>query len=75
MAKAIYWLRRDFRLGDNVALTRAAAQGELVAVFLIDRQLLARGAADRWRTGRGLIALEKTCGRVRSTPMPGPAPR
>ena len=58
MARAIYWLRRDFRLSDNVALAQAAAQGEVLPVFLIDRQLLARGAADRWRSERGLIALD-----------------
>lgn len=58
MGTAIYWLTRDFRLADNVALAAAATEGQVAPVFLIDDQLLARGSADRWRTERGLAALD-----------------
>ncbi|WP_374425616.1 deoxyribodipyrimidine photo-lyase [Paracoccus sp. (in: a-proteobacteria)] len=53
MPTAIHWLTRDFRLGDNPALA-AAARGPMRSVFFIDAQLLAQGAASRWRLERAL---------------------
>jgi deoxyribodipyrimidine photo-lyase len=45
----VVWLRRDLRLGDNPALTDAAARGAVVPVFVLDPQLLGRSERrDAW---------------------------
>lgn len=54
----IYWLTRDFRFSDNAALA-AAAEGMLLPVFVIDRQLRAQGAASRWRVERALRCFDR----------------
>src|SRR5579875_2634033 len=39
MATAIWWVRRDFRLGDNPALVAAAEAGDVLPVFVLDDRL------------------------------------
>ena len=40
--RVVHWFRNDLRLHDNTALTAAARGDELVALFVLDRGLLAR---------------------------------
>lgn len=54
----IFWLTRDFRLGDNPALLAAIADGPLLPLFFIDRLTLEQGSASRWRLGRALTAFD-----------------
>lgn len=55
MAPIIYWMRRDFRLADNPALTWAAEQGgPVIPVFLLDEVVETWGAAPKWRLGLGI---------------------
>ena len=55
----IWWVRRDLRLADNLALDRAAAAGRpVIPVFIADAALDALGAAPRFRLGLGLAALQ-----------------
>ncbi|PZX11117.1 cryptochrome/photolyase family protein [Celeribacter halophilus] len=51
---SIWWIRRDFRLGDNPALVVAVKAGQVLPVFIRDAQLDALGAAPKWRLGLGL---------------------
>ncbi|CAN5279080.1 deoxyribodipyrimidine photo-lyase [soil metagenome] len=37
---SVLWLRRDLRLGDNPALSQAAASGGVLALFVLDPRLL-----------------------------------
>ncbi len=55
---AIHWLTRDFRFRDNAALAAAAAQGPVLAVFVLDSQTRAQGAASRWRLECALRAFD-----------------
>ncbi|UWQ16899.1 deoxyribodipyrimidine photo-lyase [Jannaschia sp. M317] len=58
MTAILYWMRRDFRLADNPALTWAAAQGRpVIPVFLLDEVVDTWGAAPKWRLGLGLEAM------------------
>lgn len=57
-APGLFWLTRDFRFADNPALQAALAQGPLLAVFFLDAQLKAQGAASRWRLERALKAFD-----------------
>ncbi|QAX29874.1 cryptochrome/photolyase family protein [Leisingera sp. NJS204] len=51
----IWWIRRDFRLCDNPALTAAAASGApVLPVYILDEQDEALGAAPKFRLGLGL---------------------
>lgn len=45
-APSIVWFRQDFRLADNPALTRAAATGAIIPVYIHDEK-----AAGKWRDG------------------------
>lgn len=54
---AIWWIRRDFRLSDNAALTAAAARGAVIPVFIRDPLVDALGAAPKWRMEQGLAHL------------------
>jgi deoxyribodipyrimidine photo-lyase len=48
----IYWLRRDFRLGDHPGLTAVAATGRpVIPVFIYDDLIEVLGAAPKWRLG------------------------
>ncbi|MGA1760219.1 MAG: deoxyribodipyrimidine photo-lyase, partial [Paracoccaceae bacterium] len=56
----LYWIRRDFRLSDNAALSAAVQSGRpVIPVFIRDDQVYALGAAPKWRLGLGLETLEK----------------
>jgi deoxyribodipyrimidine photo-lyase len=65
----ILWFRRDLRLGDQPMLSAAVATGRpLVAVFILDPETEAIGAAPKWRLGLAIeafaAALEKVGGRL-----------
>jgi deoxyribodipyrimidine photo-lyase len=57
---SVLWLRRDLRLADHPALSAAAADGPVVALFVLDPALLAPAGAPRlaflFRTLRSLDA-------------------
>lgn len=60
MSTAIWWVRRDLRLGDNPALTAAAKHGRVIAVYLHTPEEdgpAALGAAARWWLHYSLKAL------------------
>lgn len=58
---SLYWIRRDFRLSDNPALTAAIEQGQpVIPVFIRDASVDALGAAPKWRLGLGLDHLITT---------------
>lgn len=50
----IWWIRRDMRLADNVALCAAARLGDVIPVFIRDAGVDALGAAPKWRLGLGV---------------------
>ncbi len=53
----LYWVRRDFRLGDNPGLTAAAESGcTVIPVFILDEVADNHGACPRWRLGLGAEA-------------------
>ncbi|MBT8456474.1 MAG: DNA photolyase family protein [Alphaproteobacteria bacterium] len=53
----IYWVRRDFRLGDNPVLTAAAETGRpVIPVFILDEVVESHGACPKWRLGLGAEA-------------------
>ncbi|SDW79495.1 deoxyribodipyrimidine photo-lyase [Albimonas donghaensis] len=55
---ALVWLRRDLRLADNPALDDALRRGgPVVAVWILDPQTEALGAAHRWRLEASLARL------------------
>ena len=57
----IYWMRRDFRLADNPALT--ACQGRpVIPVVIRDESVLALGAAPGFRWGRAVEAFSSRLG-------------
>ena len=47
MSASIWWIRRDIRLADNRALRAAAAEGEVIPVFVIDPMFETRSGAPR----------------------------
>ncbi|MCB4454346.1 cryptochrome/photolyase family protein [Leisingera sp. McT4-56] len=54
-APVIWWIRRDFRLADNPALTAAVNSGApVLPVYILDAQEAALGAAPQFRLGLGL---------------------
>lgn len=56
----IVWLRQDLRLGDHAALTAAAAQGPVIALYVLDDETPGEwrmGAASRWWLHRSLESL------------------
>ncbi len=58
--RAIWWIRRDLRLTDNVPLQSAIKLGEVLPVFILDPRLLSRPAAHRQSfLFDGLHALDK----------------
>ncbi len=53
----IVWIRRDLRLTDHAALSRAADSGRaVIPVFLHDEVVEGLGAAPKWRFGLGVAA-------------------
>ena len=49
MSTSIWWIRRDLRLADNAALAAAAADGEVVPVFVLDETFLSVAGVPRIR--------------------------
>ncbi len=63
----LYWTRRDFRLGDNPALTWAAETGRpVIPVFVLDEVAESQGACPKWRLGLGAEAFGAALERVGS---------
>ena len=59
---AIHWFRQDLRLADNPALSRAAAQGALLPIYILDDENageFAMGGASRWWLHQSLVSLNK----------------
>ena len=57
----IWWVRQDFRLRDNAALTAAAAAGPVIPVYVLDDDTPGDwriGGAQRWWLHHALVALE-----------------
>ena len=65
MSTAVWWVRRDMRLQDNGALASAAAQGEVVPLFVWEDNLLS-GAGDFRRAFvfQALESLDDSVGRA-----------
>jgi deoxyribodipyrimidine photo-lyase len=58
MKRIVWWLRRDFRLMDNHALTAALADGaEVLPVFILDESLLRSERVQGYRLGWMVAAL------------------
>ncbi len=60
MSPSILWFRQDLRLTDNHALTAAASEGPVVALYVLDDEtpgLHAMGGAQRWWLHHSLNAL------------------
>ncbi len=58
---AIWWVRKDLRLGDNRALAEALnAGGPVIPVFILDEVFETYGAAPLWRFGLGVAKLAET---------------
>jgi len=56
----IYWVRRDFRLGDNAALMAACRSGRpVVPVFICDEVVESQGAAPKYRLGEGVACFAR----------------
>ena len=79
--RTIVWFRQDLRLADNPALSHAAAQGEVVPVFIWapgEEGDWPPGAASRWWMHQSLAALDADLRRLgsrlvirrRRTPVP-----
>jgi deoxyribodipyrimidine photo-lyase len=59
-APLILWFRRDLRLADQPMLAAAVASGRpLLAVFVLDPETEALGAAAKWRLGLAVAAFAK----------------
>ena len=57
---AIWWVRKDLRLGDNAALMAAIREGgPVIPVFILDEVFETYGTAPLWRFGLGVEALAK----------------
>lgn len=59
----IVWFRQDLRLQDNPALTRAAAAGTVLPVYILDDENAAdwaMGGASRWWLHHSLLSLNRS---------------
>lgn len=61
---AIWWIRRDLRLGDNPALVAAAAAGDVVPLFVKDPTLVRLSPRRTARLEASLAALSASMGGV-----------
>ncbi len=53
----LLWFRRDFRLSDHPALTKATCSGRpVIPVFILDEVAESFGAAPKWRLGEAITA-------------------
>lgn len=62
---SIMWFRHDLRLADNPALTRAAAAGTVIPVFIDDPSVPPQqqlGGASKWWLHHSLTALNRSLG-------------
>ncbi len=63
MPPVIFWFRRDLRLADNIAFSRAVESGRpIIPVYVVDSQDV--GGASRWWLHHSLVSLDKTLGRL-----------
>ncbi|MCB0768732.1 MAG: deoxyribodipyrimidine photo-lyase, partial [Flavobacteriales bacterium] len=54
------WFRRDLRLEDHPALSAACTDNRpVIALFILDPETQALGAAAKWRLGQGLEAFSR----------------
>jgi deoxyribodipyrimidine photo-lyase len=61
----IHWFRQDLRLGDNPALTHAAAKGQVLPIYILDDETAgahAMGGASRWWLHHSLDSLNRSLG-------------
>ncbi len=61
----IHWFRQDLRLEDNPALSKAAALGTVLPLYILDDDSAGEhtmGAASRWWLHHSLCALEQSLG-------------
>ena len=61
----IHWFRQDLRLGDNPALTHAAANGQVLPIYILDDENAgahAMGGASRWWLHHSLASLNQSLG-------------
>jgi len=59
---SVWWIRRELRLADNPALAAAAAEGEVVPLFVRDPRLGGTGRPRRARLEASLAALDEATG-------------
>jgi deoxyribodipyrimidine photo-lyase len=62
MSRTVMWFRRDLRLRANAALAAAAADGEVVPLFVIDPAFARAGAPRQAFMADALSALDKSMG-------------
>ena len=63
MPPVIFWFRRDLRLADNIAFSRAVESGRpIIPVYVVDSQDV--GGASRWWLHHSLASLDKMLGRL-----------
>lgn len=62
MSRTVVWLRNDLRIADNPALYHAAAQGEVIPVYIVDTSSKKRpiGGAVQWWLHHSLCSLQKS---------------
>lgn len=61
VSPSIVWFRRDLRLADQAALVAAAAEGPVIAVYVLDDELAKHhrmGGASRWWLHHSLASLD-----------------
>ena len=62
MSSTVMWFRRDLRLTDHPALCAAAAEGDVVGLFVDDQAFDAAGAGRRAYLRAALHALSESIG-------------
>jgi len=61
LTTTLYWVRKDFRLGDNAALDLALqGNGPVIPVCLLDEVVEGYGAAPSWRWGEAVKVFAET---------------
>jgi len=63
--RALHWFRQDLRLADNPAFRAAAADGEVLCIYVLDDHNAgdaALGGASRWWLHQSLAALDQSLG-------------
>lgn len=58
--KTIVWFRQDLRLHDNAALEYAAKKGQIIPIYILDKQMEAIGEASAWWLHYSLKALSES---------------